>query len=298
MIIEKIGIIGAGTRGTAIAYLCLLAGYSVFLHDHSDTSLRESLDFLNRTLDRHMARNRLPLSEKERILSHLKHGTDLMDLENCHLVIEAIPENQNLKHVLFKEITSFLPSDCLLTTTTYSCSVTALAVATDRPQSFMGMHFLNPILMGQLVELVRGFSTAPRVVSALTDVVRRLGKDFVVSEDYPGFLVNRIFLPLINEAAYALYEGVGSIETIDKAMRLGTNQSLGPLELADLMGLDKCVSLLTTFCKELGDRHRQPCPLLVKYVEANWLGRKTNRGFYDYTGENPVPTDRRNHDIS
>jgi 3-hydroxybutyryl-CoA dehydrogenase len=295
--IEKIGIIGAGQRGIGIAQICILAGYSVYLSDSSKKALSESLSHIDRALERQVARNKLHFQEKEEALKRLTSGTELKDMSSCDLVIESITENKETKKALFATLVPYLSSDCLLASNTSSFSITALAHATDRPDKFIGIHFLNPIFVVHLIELVRGLSTSAKTFASVTEVVKRLGKDALTSEDYPGFIVNRILMTMINEAIYALFEGVGNTEAIDKGMRLGTNHPIGPLEHADLIGLDVCMSILEALYKGLGNHHYKPCPLLVKYVEAGWLGRKTNRGFYDYTGEHPVPTYRRHHDI-
>ncbi len=296
--IEKIGIIGVGQMGTGIAQACILAGYDVFLHDASQEALQESLASLDRSLEKKVARNKLLIQDKEKAIARLKSVESLKEFQSCDLVLEAITENETAKKSLFKELIPHLSSQCLLASNTSSLSITALGHATDRPDKFMGMHFMNPVVVMPLVELVRGIETSTATFNAIGDVVKRLGKETAVSEDYPGFIINRILLPMINEAVYAIFEGVGTIEAIDKGMRLGTNQSMGPLELADLIGLDTCVSILEVLYKTRGDSKYKPCPLLVKYVEAGWLGRKTKQGFYDYKGEHPVPTYRRIHDLS
>lgn len=296
--IEKIGIIGAGQMGTGIAHACILAGYQVFLNDASKDVLQESLSSIDRALEKQVARNKLLIQDKEAAFARLKGVESLKGFKSCELVIETITENKDAKKALFTDLTPHLSSDCLLATNTSALSITALGHATDRPDKFMGMHFMNPVVVMHLVELVRGIETSTSTFNAVVEVVKRLGKETAVSEDYPGFIINRILMPMINEAVYTLFEGVGTIEAIDKGMRLGTNQSMGPLELADLIGLDTCVSILEVLYKNRGDSKYKPCPLLSKYVEAGWLGRKTKRGFYDYKGEHPLPTYRRIHDLS
>jgi 3-hydroxybutyryl-CoA dehydrogenase len=296
--IEKIGIIGAGQMGTGIAQACILAGYDVFLYDVSKETLQESLASIDRALEKKVARNKLLIQDKEKAISCLKSIETLKGFKSCDLIIEAITESREAKKTLFTELTPYLSPQCLLASNTSSLSITALGHTTDRPDKFMGMHFMNPVMVMPLIELVRGIETSTATFNAIGDVVKRLGKETAVSEDYPGFIINRILMPMINEAVYALFEGVGTIEAIDKGMRLGTNQSMGPLELADLIGLDTCVSILEVLYKNRGDSKYKPCPLLVKYVEAGWLGRKKKQGFYDYKGEHPVPTYRRIHDLS
>ena len=296
--IEKIGIIGAGQMGTGIAQACILAGYEVFLYDVSKETLQESFASIDRALEKKVARNKLLIQDKEKAISCLKSIETLKGFKSCDLIIEAITENKEAKKTLFTELTPYLSPQCLLASNTSSLSITALGHTTDRPDKFMGMHFMNPVMVMPLIELVRGIETSIATFNAIGEVVKRLGKETAVSEDYPGFIINRILMPMINEAVYALFEGVGTIEAIDKGMRLGTNQSMGPLELADLIGLDTCVSILEVLYKNRGDSKYKPCPLLVKYVEAGWLGRKKKRGFYDYKGEHPVPTYRRIHDLS
>jgi len=296
--IEKIGIIGTGQMGTGIAQACILAGYDVFLYDVSKETLQESLTSIDRALEKKVARNKLLIQDKEKAITCLKSVETLKGFKSCDLIIEAITENKETKKTLFTELTPYLSPQCLLASNTSSLSITALGHTTDRPDKFMGMHFMNPVMVMPLIELVRGIETSTATFNAIGEVVKRLGKETAVSEDYPGFIINRILMPMINEAVYALFEGVGTIEAIDKGMRLGTNQSMGPLELADLIGLDTCVSILEVLYKNHGDSKYKPCPLLVKYVEAGWLGRKKKRGFYDYTGEHPLPTYRRIHDLS
>lgn len=288
--IETIGVIGSGQMGGGIAYVCALAGYTVYVNDMSSKALDHCFSSLNRMMEKQVGRNKLSSSEKEEALARLKRISNLSELKPCHLIIEATTENETLKKDLFKTLTPFLSPKCLIATNTSSLSITALARVTDRPERFMGMHFMNPVPIMQLVELIRGITTSDKTSTAIEAVVKRLGKQPVFSEDYPGFLVNRILMPMINEAIYALFEGVGTIESIDKGMRLGTNHPMGPLELADLIGLDTCASIMEVLYKEFGMPKYKPCPLLTKYVEAGWLGRKTNRGFYDYSEEYPRPT--------
>jgi len=288
--VENIGIIGAGQMGRGIAQVCVVAGYNVFLSDLSQDALQKSIEIISLSLERQVARNKLSAKEKEEAVGRLHTIVGLEGFKPCHLVIEAVTENEDVKKSIFKELIPHLNSKCLLVTNTSSISITALGKETDRPDKFMGMHFMNPVPVMQLVELIRGFATSNTTFNSLQEVVKRLGKQYAISEDYPGFIVNRILMPMINEAIYALFEGVGTIESIDKAMHLGTNQPMGPLELADLIGLDTCASIMEVLYHGRGESKYKPCPLLVKYVEAGWLGHKTGRGFYDYKGEQPVPT--------
>lgn len=288
--IETIGVIGAGQMGKGIAHVCVLAGYTVFLSDVSKEVLQKSLSTIDRYMERQVARSKLSAKEKEEALGRLQTFTGVDRFKKCDLVIEAVTENEEIKKSLFKKLTPHLSPHCLLATNTSSLSITALGRATDRPDKFIGMHFMNPVPIMQLVELIRGIATSNPTFHSIQEVVKRLGKQSVVSEDYAGFIVNRLLMLVINEAVHALFEGLGTIEAIDKGMRLGANHPMGPLELADLIGLDTCISIMEVLYQARGESHYKPCPLLVKYVEAGWLGRKTDRGFYDYTGEQPIPT--------
>lgn len=288
--IKNIGVIGSGQMGSGIAYVCLLAGYTVFLSDLSEELLEKSLLIINRNMEKQVARGKFSLKEKDEALARLHHFVGLEGLKSCDLVIEAATEDEKIKKEIFKNLIPLISSHCLLATNTSSISITALGGVTDRPDKFMGMHFMNPVPIMQLVELIKGISTSTATFEAIQDVVTRLEKQSIVSEDYPGFIINRILMPMINEAIYALFEGVGTVEAIDKGMRLGTNHPMGPLELADLIGLDTCASIMEVLYRGRGESKYKPCPLLVKYVEGGWLGRKTGRGFYDYKGEQPTPT--------
>jgi 3-hydroxybutyryl-CoA dehydrogenase len=288
--IKTIGVLGAGQMGTGIAQVCLLADYTVYVSDTSQKALEKSLQTLTQNLEKHVARGKLSLKEKDATLSRLHYIEGLERLKDCDLIIEAATENEEVKKTIFKNLIPFLSPQCLLATNTSSISITTLGRVTDRPDKFIGMHFMNPVPVMQLVEIIRGIVTSNDTFEEIQEVVKKLGKQSVLSEDYPGFIVNRILLPMINEAIYALFEGVGTIEAIDKGMRLGTNHPMGPLELADLIGLDTCASILEVLYQGRGESKYKPCPLLIKYVEGGWLGRKTGRGFYDYKGEHPVPT--------
>lgn len=287
--IEKIGVIGAGLMGSGIAQVCAAAGYEVYLSDISEEILKKSLENIQHNLEKQASRNRLLVKDMEKTMERFHSFTGFKGFQECDFVIEAVSEDENLKKSVLEELVPFLSSKCLLATNTSSISVTRLASATDRPDKFIGMHFMNPVPIIPLVELIRGMSTSNSTFKVVNDLVKSLEKQSVVSEDYPGFIVNRILMPMINEAVQALFEGVGSTESIDKAMQLGTNQPMGPLELADLIGLDTCVSIMNVLYKGFGSNKYKPCPLLVKCVEAGWLGRKSGRGFYNYEGEHPVP---------
>jgi 3-hydroxybutyryl-CoA dehydrogenase len=288
--IQTIGVIGAGQMGSGIAHVCALAGYKVFLNDISEKLLKKSLSGIDRAMEKQVARNKLTSKEKEEALGRLHSSMELEDFKACDLIIEAVKEDETLKKETFQKLIPHLSAQCILATNTSSISITALGGVTDRPDKFIGMHFMNPVPVMQLIEIIRGITTSNTTFHSIQDVVKRLGKQCIVSEDYPGFIVNRILMPMINEAAYAVFEGVGTIEAIDKGMRLGANHPMGPLELADLIGLDTCISIMEVLYKNYGQSKYKPCPLLIKYVEAGWLGCKTNRGFYDYKGEQPIPT--------
>ncbi len=288
--IQNIGVIGAGQMGSGIAHVCMLAGYKVILNDLSEKILKKSFSGIDRSMEKQVARNKLSAQEKEEALSRLQTSVDFGEFKKCDLIIEAVTEDETIKKDTFKKLTPHLTSQCLLASNTSSIPITALACVTDRPDKFIGMHFMNPVPVMQLVEIIKGIATSNTTFHSIQDIVKRLGKQSVLSEDFPGFIVNRILMPMINEAVYALFEGVGTIEAIDKGMRMGANHPMGPLELADLIGLDTCAFIMEVLYKSRGESKYKPCPLLMKYVEAGWLGRKTNRGFYDYKGEQPIPT--------
>ncbi|WIM14339.1 MAG: 3-hydroxybutyryl-CoA dehydrogenase [Enhydrobacter sp.] len=288
--IKRIGVIGAGQMGSGIAHVCALKGFDIRLIDVDQPHLDNGLESINRNMDRQIGRGMIRPEDKESGLRRIAVGTDYKVLSDCDLIVEAATENEAIKRDIFKKLCVDLPPNVLLATNTSSISVTRLASGTDRPGKFMGMHFMNPVPMMGLVELIRGIATEEETFRTVRDVVLKLEKKPVNAEDFPAFIVNRILLPMINEAVYALYEGVGNVEAIDTGMKLGANHPMGPLELADFIGLDTCLSVMQVLHEGLADSKYRPCPLLVKYVEAGWVGRKVKRGFYDYSGERPVPT--------
>ncbi|CTQ74012.1 3-hydroxybutyryl-CoA dehydrogenase [Roseibium alexandrii] len=288
--IKKIGVIGAGQMGSGIAHVCALAGYEVGLSDISVERIESGLASINGNLARQVSKSIITEEERTAALACLKPAEDVDLLSDADLVIESAVENEQVKRKIFSQLCPILKPEAILATNTSSISITRLAATTDRPERFIGIHFMNPVPIMELVELVRGIATEDETFEASKEFCRRLGKQIAVAEDFPAFMVNRILLPMINEAIYTLYEGVGSVESIDKAMKLGANHPMGPLQLADFIGLDTCLSIMQVLYEGLADTKYRPCPLLVKYVEAGWLGRKTQRGFYDYRGEVPVPT--------
>ncbi|SHI83739.1 3-hydroxybutyryl-CoA dehydrogenase [Wenxinia saemankumensis] len=290
MDIRKVGVIGAGQMGNGIAHVLAVAGYEVALTDVSADALEAARATIGRNLDRQVSKGALTEDDREAALGRISSTLDLADLGGSDLVIEAATEREDVKHAIFAELTPHLGPETILTSNTSSISITRLAARTDRPEKFMGFHFMNPVPVMQLVELIRGIATDEATFTACSGVVERLGKTASTSEDFPAFIVNRILIPMINEAIYTLYEGVGSVASIDTSMKLGANHPMGPLELADFIGLDTCLSIMNVLHDGLADTKYRPCPLLVKYVEAGWLGRKSQRGFYDYRGETPVPT--------
>jgi 3-hydroxybutyryl-CoA dehydrogenase len=290
MTIERIGIIGAGQMGTGIAHVLALAGYDVVLDDLNKDTLSKALERIERNMHRQAARGLIKEEQIAPAMTRIRTTVALDDLKDRDLVIEAATEDEATKKKIFQELCPRLGPNTLLATNTSSISVTRLATATDRPEHFIGIHFMNPVPLMQLVEVIRGIATDDPTFQASLEIVRRIGKTAAYAEDFPAFIVNRILQPMINEAVYTLYEGVGNVEAIDTAMRLGANHPMGPLQLADFIGLDTCLSIMQVLYEGLADSKYRPCPLLVKYVEAGWLGQKTGRGFYDYRGDHPVPT--------
>ena len=288
--ITSIGIIGAGQMGNGIAHVAALAGYKVLLNDVSSERIEAGLATINGNMARQAASGKLDEQARSDAMARISKAASLEDLAGVDLVIEAASEDETVKRKIFTQLCPMLNPEALIATNTSSISITRLAAATDRPERFIGIHFMNPVPLMKLVELVRGIATEDMTFQAATKFVESLDKTITVAEDFPAFIVNRILLPMINEAIYTLYEGVGSVEAIDTAMRLGANHPMGPLQLADFIGLDTCLSIMQVLYEGLADSKYRPCPLLVKYVEAGWLGRKAGRGFYDYRGETPVPT--------
>jgi 3-hydroxybutyryl-CoA dehydrogenase len=288
--IRSVGIVGAGQMGNGIAHVAALAGYDVAMNDLKKETVDKARTTIERNMSRQVSRSLITDAEMQAALRRIRYAPDMESVGEMDLVIEAATEDEAVKRKIFADLCPKLKPSAILASNTSSISITRLASATDRPERFIGMHFMNPVPMMQLVELIRGIATEDETFAASRHFVESLGKVIAVSEDFPAFIVNRILLPMINEAVYTLYEGVGTVESIDKAMRLGANHPMGPLELADFIGLDTCLSVMQVLYEGLADSKYRPCPLLVKYVEAGWLGRKTKRGFYDYRGEKPVPT--------
>jgi 3-hydroxybutyryl-CoA dehydrogenase len=288
--IRKVGVIGAGQMGNGVAHVAALAGYDVILHDVSAERLKEAMATINGNLARQVARNLITEDARQKALTHITAADAMSGLADCDIVLESALEQEDVKREIFHELCSVLKPEALIGSNTSSISITRLASSTDRPERFIGIHFMNPVPVMELVELIRGIATDDATFETAKAFVTRLGKQIAVAEDFPAFIVNRILLPMINEAIYTLYEGVGNVEAIDAAMRLGAHHPMGPLELADFIGLDTCLSIMQVLHEGLADSKYRPCPLLVKYVEAGWLGRKTSRGFYDYRGDKPVPT--------
>ena len=288
--IQNIGVIGAGQMGNGIAHVCALAGYSVMLNDVSADRIKAGMATINGNMAKQVGKKAISEDDRKSALSRIKPAENYDGLSGCDLVIETATEKEEVKRKIFSDLCASLKPDAILATNTSSISITRLASSTDRPERFIGIHFMNPVPLMELVELIRGISTDDGTFESSKAFVIKLGKTIAVSEDFPAFIVNRVLLPMINEAIYTLYEGVGNVEAIDTAMRLGAHHPMGPLELADFIGLDTCLSVMQVLHEGLADSKYRPCPLLVKYVEAGWLGRKTQRGFYDYRGEKPVPT--------
>ncbi|WP_174235808.1 3-hydroxybutyryl-CoA dehydrogenase [Pseudohoeflea suaedae] len=290
MQIKSVGVIGAGQMGGGIAHVCAMAGYDVHVHDVSPDSLQTMQANISGNLARQVSSGKATDAERDAALSRIHLATEMSDLAGMDMVIEAATEDETVKRKIYQQLCPILNPEAILATNTSSLSITRLAAATDRAERFIGIHFMNPVPVMKLVELVRGIATEEETFKTSRDFIDSLDKTITVAEDFPAFIVNRILLPMINEAIYTLYEGVGSVEAIDTAMKLGANHPMGPLQLADFIGLDTCLSIMQVLYDGLADSKYRPCPLLVKYVEAGWLGRKSGRGFYDYRGETPVPT--------
>jgi 3-hydroxybutyryl-CoA dehydrogenase len=288
--IKTVGVIGAGQMGSGIAHVCALSGYDVLLNDVSQAQIDKGLDAVRRYLERQVSKTQMTQDQMDAVLAKVKGAPTYADMAGCDIVIEAATENEAIKKDIFRGVCEHLRPEALLASNTSSISITRLASATDRPDRFIGLHFMRPVQVMKLVEIIRGIATGPQTYEAAVAFAQSLGKETANAEDYPAFIVNRILIPMINEAIYTLYEGVGTVEAIDMAMRLGANHPMGPLELGDFIGLDTVLAIMNMLHEGLADSKYRPCPLLVKYVEAGWLGRKTGRGFYDYRGEKPVPT--------
>ncbi len=290
MEIQSVGVVGAGQMGNGIAHVFALAGYDVLITDISAAALKKAIEIIDKNIERQVSRGKVSASDKAAAMARIKTTPVLAEVGPCDLIIEAATEREAVKQTIFADLLPHLKPHTILTSNTSSISITRLASRTDRPEKFMGFHFMNPVPVMQLVELIRGIATDQPTWDALHAVVRKLGKTAASAEDFPAFIVNRILMPMINEAVYTLYEGVGSVKSIDESLKLGANHPMGPLELADFIGLDTCLAIMNVLHDGLADTKYRPCPLLTKYVEAGWLGRKTQRGFYDYRGDVPVPT--------
>ncbi|GFO83549.1 MAG: 3-hydroxybutyryl-CoA dehydrogenase [Methyloceanibacter sp.] len=288
--IRKVGVVGAGQMGSGIAHVVALSGCDVAINDLSKDRYDGAIESVTKNLERQVSKGKISEDEKNAALGRISFAETFEGFSDADLVIEAATEDETVKRKIFVSLCPFLKPDAILATNTSSISITRLAATTDRPERFIGMHFMNPVPIMELVEMIRGIATDDVTFARAKDLIGSLGKTMAVSEDFPAFMVNRILLPMINEAVYTLYEGVGSVDAIDTAMRLGANHPMGPLQLADFIGLDTCLSIMQVLYEGLADSKYRPCPLLVKYVEAGWLGRKTQRGFYDYRGDEPMPT--------
>lgn len=288
--IKSVGVIGAGQMGSGIAHVCALGGYDILLHDISADRITTGISQIEKNLARQVSRNVITQEQMDQAIARIKPAAELQTIGGADLAIEAATENEETKKTIFKALTPHLAQNTILASNTSSISITRLASATDRPERFIGLHFMNPVPLMNLVEIIRGIATGPDTYETAVKFAQSLGKTTANAEDFPAFIVNRILVPMINEAIYTLYEGVGTVEAIDTALKLGANHPMGPLELGDFIGLDTVLSIMNVLYEGLADSKYRPCPLLVKYVEAGWLGRKAGRGFYDYRGETPVPT--------
>jgi 3-hydroxybutyryl-CoA dehydrogenase len=288
--IQSVGVIGAGQMGNGIAHVCALAGYSVMLNDVSGDRIKAGMATINGNMAKQVGKRTITEDDRKAALARIKPAEKFDAMAGCDIVIESAAEKEDIKRKIFSDLCASLKPEAIIASNTSSISITRLATSTDRPERFIGIHFMNPVPLMELVEVIRGIATDDATFETSKAFVSKLGKIIAVSEDFPAFIVNRILLPMINEAIYTLYEGVGNVVAIDTAMRLGAHHPMGPLELADFIGLDTCLSVMQVLHEGLADSKYRPCPLLVKYVEAGWLGRKTQRGFYDYRGEKPVPT--------
>jgi 3-hydroxybutyryl-CoA dehydrogenase len=288
--IRRVGVVGAGQMGSGIAHVAALAGYEVKLNDLSADRIKAGIATINGNMARQVSRKRISEEERHAALKRISPAESYEAFSDCDLIVESATEKEEIKRAIFANVCPVLKPDAIIGSNTSSISITRLASSTDRPERFIGIHFMNPVPLMELVELIRGIATADATFNTIKQFVTTLGKTIAVAEDFPAFIVNRILLPMINEAIYTLYEGVGNVESIDTALRLGAHHPMGPLELADFIGLDTCLSVMQVLHEGLADSKYRPCPLLVKYVEAGWLGRKTQRGFYDYRGEKPLPT--------
>ena len=290
MQIKKVGVIGAGQMGNGIAHVLSLGGYDVILNDIDKNTLEKASHHIKNNLERQVNSKKISTAESNAALKLINYTVSLEEFNEVDLVIEAATENEPIKQKILNSLLPHIQPHTILTSNTSSISITRLASCTDRPEKFMGFHFMNPVPVMQLVELIKGIATDQETYDSCLNVVKKLGKTAASAEDFPAFIVNRVLMPMINEAVYALYEGVGSVEAIDTSMKLGANHPMGPLELADFIGLDTCLAIMNVLHEGLADTKYRPCPLMTKYVEAGWLGRKTKRGFYDYTGEKPIPS--------